>query len=105
MADANFKVTPQILRAKMDETVSRITDVKNKITQFEGIVRRSSSCWVGEAGNRYRQSFSEFKPEIEEIIEVWKSHIMDLGTIAGVYEQTETTNETNSGILPVDVIS
>lgn len=105
MADANFKVTPQILRAKMDETMSRITDVKNKIAQFEGIVQRSSSCWSGEAGDRYRQSFLEFKPEIEEIIEVWRTHVADLGTIAGIYEQAETTNETNSGVLPIDVIS
>ena len=102
---AEFKVTTQVLKAKMDETLSKIAAVQQKVAQYENQVQRSSSCWVGEAGDLYRKNFAQFKPELDEIIEVWKKHTVDLGTIAGLYEEAERQNVAQPGGLPSDVIS
>ena len=105
MASTEFKVSTQVLKAKMDDTLSKITAVQQKVAQYESLVQRTNSCWIGEAGDKYRQSFAQFKPELEEVIEVWKNHTVDLGTIAGIYEEAERNNESSSGGLPSDVIS
>lgn len=99
-----FKVTPEVLKTKMEEVLQGVTRANQGLQMLEDYVARTESCWVGEAGDLYRKIFRNLRPEAESIINVWRQHAADLGTIAGVYDAAEHGNQSVAEALPPDAI-
>ena len=105
MAEADFRVTPEELKKKMQEALDNISSAKGKLNEYGDVAKSTVACWTGEAGEKYRQMFDKFKPDMESILKEWNDHAIKLGTIAGVYEESEKTNAEGAKGLPDDVIS
>lgn len=86
---AQLKVTPAELEAKSN-SVSKISNtMKNEYQSLKNIIDRSSGYWIGDGGNAHRSKFSEQSGDVEEMFKRIQEHIVDLQTMAGVYESTE----------------
>lgn len=104
MGDANFNVTPQVLKAKMAEAIDDILKAEKQLSLYEDSVNKTRSCWLGDSGDKYRALVASFKPEVVDILQRWKSHISDLKEIAEIYEETEKSNDSYANALPNDVL-
>lgn len=99
-----FKVTPDVLKAKMEDVLQGTARTDQGLQMLEDLIARTEACWVGEAGDLYRKIFRALRPDAEAVINVWKQHAIDLGTIAGVYDAAEHENQSTADALPADAI-
>ena len=104
VSDAVIVVTPE----ELDRQAGVIDDIAQKINgRFEAMsaaVERSRSYWQGDAADAHRTAFGDYKDEILEIVNGFKSDAENLRTISANYKVTESDIMTESSGLPADII-
>ena len=60
-----IRVTPERLKTQADEVSRRIIQMKRLFGELERVIGNTRSYWIGEAGNRHRQAYTERKDELE----------------------------------------
>lgn len=99
-----LKVEPNTLKSTASD-VSRLTSaLERNFGDLQNIVARTSSYWVGAAGDQYRRDFAEQKTEADEILRYLKKYPTDLMTMAGVYVEVESSNTQLIGALSSDIL-
>lgn len=99
-----LKVEPNTLRSTASD-VSRFTSALDRsFGELQNIVGRTSSYWVGAAGDQYRRDFAEQKTEAEDILRYLKKYPTDLMTMAGIYVEVESSNTQIIGALSSDIL-
>lgn len=93
------------LKTQADEVSRRIRRMKRLFDDVERVVGNTRSYWIGEAGNRHRQAYTERKDELEAMFTRLEEHPRDLLQISGNYEQAEAEIEGMIAPLETDVIS
>ncbi len=100
-----IRVTPERLKTQADEVSRRISQMKRLFGELERVIGNTRSYWIGEAGNRHRQAYTERKDELETMFTRLEEHPRDLLQISGNYTQAEAEIEGMVATLETDVIS
>lgn len=100
-----FKVTPEALEQKANTVSSKITSMQREFQNMKNTVTKSSSYWIGDAGDLHRKVFSDKQSDINEIFLRLKEYVTDLQAIAKVYTNTENEVKNVIQALQEDVIS
>ncbi len=100
-----IRVTPERLKTQADEVSRRIIQMKRLFGELERVIGNTRSYWIGEAGNRHRQAYTERKDELETMFTRLEEHPRDLLQISGNYTQAENEIESMVSALETDVIS
>ena len=79
--------------------------MKRLFGELERVIGNTRSYWIGEAGNRHRQAYTERKDELETMFTRLEEHPRDLLQISGNYTQAENEIESMVSALETDVIS
>lgn len=75
--------------AKANVVSSAIADVERTFNELQRVVGRTSSYWIGEAGDHHRKMFNDEKDEITFILTRLKEHPEDLKLMANNFEVSE----------------
>ena len=100
-----IRVEPERLKTQADEVSRRIIQMKRLFGELERVIGNTRSYWIGEAGNRHRQAYTERKDELETMFTRLEEHPRDLLQISGNYTQAENEIESMVSALETDVIS
>lgn len=100
-----LKVTPENLLVKAQETTRNISKLKTVFSNLAGIIARTNSYWLGEAGDLHRKLYQEEKDNIEQMFARLSEHPRDLEQIARTYMNVEDVVEQMANELPGDIIS
>ncbi len=101
---SSLTVDPEVMRQKSVTTGNKINEMKNVFEALEVAVNKTNNYWIGEAGDAHREIFYSAKQEIEEIFLRLSEHARELGEMAAVYSNAESTAAEISEDLPFDVI-
>ena len=102
--NVEVKVSPAELLSKAETVSAGIANMENQCGQLEQIINRTSSYWIGEAGDMHRTIYQNQKLHIEEMMKRLKEHPADLIVIAQTYIEAEERAESLASGLPGDVI-
>lgn len=104
MENIRIKVSPQALHAGASDVEKTVTNIRNRFSNIEAAVNRSSGYWQGDAANAHRAAYQEMKGTVDEILVRLEEHATDLKSMAQVYLGVEEEAAGKSGDLPSDVI-
>ncbi len=104
-SDAQLRVTTEELHAKSNSVNSISTRMNQEYNELRNIISRTSSYWIGNGGNAHRKKFNEQEKDVDDMFSRIKEHVVDLQTMAGVYNSAEQDVVTTiQSSLPSDVI-
>ena len=104
MSDFIIKVRTEELIAKADEVSRKVGDMQTAIDDAETLLGKTSSYWVGDAGDKKRSDFVKKKKIVDEVINRFREYPTDLLKMAGLYEEAEKVNTDRPAGLPNDFI-
>lgn len=104
IGDVMIKVSTEVLINKADAVSDSIRKMEECFNEMEDIIRRTNGYWIGEAGDKHRQLYSDEIPNIEEMMRRLKEHPRDLNIIAQNYMTTEQSVTEIANALAGDVI-
>jgi WXG100 family type VII secretion target len=99
-----IKVTPEELVSASENVLTKLTAAEAAFNEMGDIVKRTSSYWMGEAGDKHRKMFSDKEPDMEKILSRFREHAADLKVIASNYVSAEQAASSIAESLPADVI-
>ncbi|BCN29977.1 WXG100 family type VII secretion target [Anaeromicropila herbilytica] len=99
-----LKVTPEVLHSKAEIVNTKISSMSKEFDKMCSLIAKSNSYWVGKAGEVHRNTFTEKKPDIEDIIKRLNEHVTELHQMATVYTSAETAAKEVAEALPNDII-
>lgn len=99
-----LKVTPEVLHTKAETVSTKVSSMSTEFERMNSIVTKSSSYWVGSAGELHRNVYLEKQPDIEDIFKRLQEHVKELHEMAAVYINVENTVKEIAEALPIDVI-
>ena len=99
------KVSGEALKSATQTAQSHINRMAQIFESVEQLVSRSSSYWIGQAGDAHRRAYESRKEEIREALKRLKEHPADLMTMASVYDSAESAAREMAAGLPSDVLS
>ena len=86
---SSILVDTNTMVAKATVVSSVISDLERTFDELQRVVGRTSSYWVGEAGNHHRRMFEDEREDISYILVRLKEHPEDLKLMANNFETTE----------------
>ena len=105
MATIILKVDPSELKRAAEDVTRKITNIENACNELGTAIENSASYWEGEASNLHREKYQKIKEDISNVIQTMKHRPQDLLTMAGLYEEAETVNESTAEGLQGSLIS
>lgn len=102
--DVHIKVDSAVLRDKAASVSKSIASMSGSLEQLESIISRTSSYWIGEAGDMHRKIYMDQRPQLEEMMKRLKEHPTDLLAIAQTYDTVEAAVQEIASELPGDII-
>jgi uncharacterized protein YukE len=105
IGETRIKVDTPTLINKAEETNRSISKMEECLEQLETIINRTSYYWIGEAGDKHRKIYYDYKDEIGVIIKRLREHPKDLLEIGQVYSTAEKDVHQMSKELPGDIIT
>lgn len=102
--DVHIKVDSAVLRDKAASVSKSIASMSGSLEQLESIISRTSSYWIGEAGDMHRKIYMDQRPLLEEMMKRLKEHPTDLLAIAQTYDTVEAAVQEIASELPGDII-
>lgn len=104
MSEITIKVTPQELKECADDVSSLSEALRDDYDWFQDMVRKTANYWEGAAADKYRSDFAAQKEKTDEMLTHLSKFPEDLLTMAGIYEQAESTNTEDISELSTDFI-
>lgn len=99
-----LKVNPEILKTKASEIESDIHSLENDFNSILDVISRTTAYWQGISADKARREFQGQKDDALRIIKRFREYPLDLMTMAGVYEKTESDILSDNNVLNTDVI-
>ncbi len=97
-------VTTEALVNQADEVAALISEVSGHFDNMKSVVNRTHSYWIGRAGNMHRDKYIKAQPDIDVAIRRLKEHVVDLKTMAGVFDSAEREAQREAESLISEVI-
>lgn len=104
LASVNIKVTPEKLYLKAESVHKKVMETQKYFEEISNVIGNTKSYWIGDAGECHRKAFEDKKEDIENILNRFKEHSVDLQIIAQQYSDTELKITETISVLPDDVI-
>ena len=92
------------LREAAGMTVGSIDRIAGEFEQMESTVRGSADYWEGKGHFAYMRSFNKRNDKVREDVEWFRTDLIKLEKMAGIYEAAEEEIKESSEPLPMDVI-
>lgn len=93
-----------VMKSKADEVRTLGNKVKQEFQTMSDLISKTSSYWIGEAGDLHRKLYNDHKDDIDQMIRRILEHPTDLEAMAGNYETAENTNVNTAQLLNADII-
>ncbi len=100
---ATLRVTPEQLRTQKNLIESDLNNMRNDIAQLTNEVMGTSGYWIGEAGNKQRNSLSDSSQKINSMLDRLQTYPDRIFQMAGLYEQAESDNTMTAAQLDTDI--
>lgn len=104
LGNIRLKVEPTQLVAQADEVSKNVRKMEKLFEEMNGVINRTESYWIGEAGDLHRKLYRDEKDDIDQIVRRFKEHPKDLQLMAQEYTNAETAASSVASALPQDVI-
>ena len=99
-----IRVTPEELKKNAAELTEEIREIRNQYQTIETLVQKLPASWEGEAGGHHREAFRSYMERVETVLKSCEQKPVQLLTMAGIYEETESKNQEKTGLLSRNVI-
>ena len=99
-----FKVTTEVLKEQSDRVSETIESIKTYFEEAKSTVESIGSYWEGDTAQKYTRMYADIEEDVLAVLSRWKEHISDLRTMAGVYEEAESSAQSLSAQLPNDIL-
>ena len=99
-----IRVKTEDLVRKADQVDGLLNELSRDFGELAQIIQRSSSYWIGDAGNRYRADYKKQDDEIQDVIRRLRRFPNNLRQIAGVYKAGEEQAKATAAALPKDIL-
>lgn len=103
--EVQIKVSPNVLRQKAESIEEQIELISGNWEALKQTVIGLRSYWTGEASSFHQKEFASYTKEIDELLKKLEKYPIDLMTMAGVYQKTESIADGIASLLSGDVIS
>ena len=104
MSDITIKVKTEKLVSTAGEVEIRIQRVEQAFRNIEQTIEASRSYWQGEGASAHMKAYRKKVEVIQTALKRFRENVIDLQSIAGVYEKNETEVLANNQSLKVDMI-
>lgn len=104
MENIRIKAAPEVLEAGAAEVRHTVSGIRQRFSNIETTVNRSSGYWQGDAAEAHRAVYREMKGTVDEIFVRLEEHAKDLQEMARVYLGTEERAAETAQGLPSDAI-
>lgn len=84
-----LRVTPELLERKAEEFEAVVKEIQGHFDRIESVSAKTKGYWVGDAGDRDRESFVSYQDDISFIVRRLGEHPTDLLSMAGIYRSAE----------------
>ncbi len=99
-----LKVEPGVLKQMAADIEQEISHVEGQFQALDSEITKTKGFWEGSASDLHQNRYNAMKDKIQESVKRLKSNPTNLLTMAGIYEETETTVTEASQALDDDVI-
>ena len=103
--DGQIIVKTEVLVSQSEEVSKQISNTENAFSELKNLISATSSYWIGEAGEVHRTNYMNRESDVETAIRRLREHVVDLKTMAGVYDEAEKTAQSEAQNLISEVIS
>ncbi len=103
--EGRIVVKTETLVSQSEEVSKQILNTENAFNELKSLVSSTSSYWIGEAGEAHRTNYMNRQSEVETAIRRLREHVVDLKTMAGVYDEAERAAQSEAQSLISEVIS
>ena len=104
LGNARIKVNTQVLKQKAEEFTVSLNSLRLECDELDSVFNGTKNYWRGDAADRQRTIYAEYKQELYAILNRLQEHPADLKQMAGIYEGAENSNVQTVLNLPKDVI-
>lgn len=99
-----LRVNPEELVIIADEVEGQIGEMRKLMNAVDELVNRSSAYWEGEGQSAYLRAYHSKQDAAEQALQYFSENVVNLRTIAGIYQATEATATEAANSLAADVI-
>ena len=100
-----IRVNESTLTAKSAQITDRIGRIEKALQTMSEQIRSSSNYWEGDASTTHRTKFNVMEADTKQTIEKLKKHPPHLLSMAGLYKETEGSDQSMAQSLSNNVIS
>lgn len=84
-----LRVTPEVLERKAEEFETVVKEIRSHFDRVQSISVKTKGYWLGDAGDRDRESYGSYQEDIRFIMGRLEEHPADLLSMAGIYRSAE----------------
>lgn len=97
-------VTPEALKSQAGAVENERRKMQECFNDLRSLIEGSAAYWVGEAGEAHRKLYLNRIGRIDEMLERYREHVIDLQTMAGVYTEAEAQAASRAEALPMSTL-
>lgn len=102
--NVTFRVKTEALKTVSETIRTELGKIRQAFSELNATVVRTEYYWSSEAADGIRKTYAGFQDRINKAAAGIEDQVIDLGTIAGIYEKAESDNEQKPASLSDDVI-
>lgn len=100
MALDQLTVTPEELETQADAVEATLATMRQSFDRVKIMFETSNQYWVGQAADSHREAYTDYLGRIEEMLNRYGEHVIDLRKMGGVYREAEQTAVKAAETLP-----
>lgn len=104
LGGVQLRVKPEALNEKAVAVENNVRKMKSAFEDIKATVEKSSTYWIGEAGELHRKNYEAQVEDIDVILRRLDEHPGDLRAIAQTYTTAELKAEERIEELPGNVL-
>ena len=98
-----IKVTPTELKNQSDQVLADIKSIESHWKGIGTLINGTKNYWEGEASNTHVRIYKDIEDDVNKVITRLKENPVKLQTMAGVYDEAESSAEAAASQLPTNV--
>ncbi len=103
-SNVTFRVKTEALKTVSESIRTELGKIRQAFSELNTTVIRTEYYWSSDAADNKRKTYAGFQERINAAAKRIEDQVVDLGTIAGIYEKTESENTQKPMSLSDDVI-
>lgn len=100
----SIQVDTNVLRRTAGDVRRLVRLLRQDFDGLQYAVTRTRHYWIGDAGDRKREEFTERKTNVDDILTQFEEYPKDLLEMAKIYDDTVKENSSQMAALPSDFL-